>query len=91
MLTLLSLYWQDPSDDERVNAGAESWLKQSDAEAANRGLKNPWIYLNYAHSSQKPIDGYREANKAKLQEVSKKYDPSGVFQKNVPGGFKLFD
>jgi len=26
-----------------------------------------------------------------LKAVSKKYDPEGIFQKGVPGGFKLSD
>ncbi|KAI0006957.1 hypothetical protein F4779DRAFT_643667 [Xylariaceae sp. FL0662B] len=29
-------------------------------------------------------------NRQKLRDVSKKYDPDGLFQKGVPGGFKLF-
>lgn len=90
VLTLVNLHWNDAEDDDKVYAAAESWLKQSDEEAAKRGLKRPWIYLNYAHSSQRPIDGYGSANKKKLQDVSRKYDPNGLFQKSVIGGFKVF-
>jgi hypothetical protein len=25
-----------------------------------------------------------------LKEVARKYDPTGVFQRQVPGGFKLY-
>jgi hypothetical protein len=35
------------------------------------------------------IEGYGAANVAFLRDVSRKYDPLGVFQKLVPGGFKL--
>ena len=89
-LALINIHWNDAADDERVYAAAESWLKHSDEEASRKGLKNPWLYLNYAHSSQKPIDGYGLANKKKLQAVSKKYDPKSLFQRGVTGGFKVF-
>ena len=54
------------------------------------GLQRQWIYLNYANDDQDPIGSYGSANVAKLQAASKKYDPTGLFQTNVPGGFKLF-
>ncbi|KAF2875735.1 FAD binding domain protein [Massariosphaeria phaeospora] len=59
-------------------------------EAKARGVWNRWIYLNYADGWQGPIGSYGEANLRFLQEVSRKYDPKGVFQKQVPGGLKLF-
>jgi len=34
-------------------------------------------------------DGYGAANKAKLLSVSRKYDPLRVFQRLLPGGFKI--
>ena len=52
------------------------------------GLKD-FIYLNYADRNQDPLGGYGPANVAKLKAASKKYDPGQVFQKLVPGGFKL--
>ena len=45
--------------------------------------------MNYAWRGQMVIDGYGEDNKRFLKEVSEKYDPDGVFQKAVVGGFKL--
>jgi hypothetical protein len=35
------------------------------------------------------IAGYGEESVSKLRATSKKYDPEGLFQKAVPGGFKL--
>lgn len=55
------------------------------------GLQRKWIYLNYAERDQDPIGSYGSENVGKLQAASKKYDPTGLFQTNVPGGFKLFD
>jgi hypothetical protein len=57
--------------------------------AQTLGVDDPYLYLNYAASWQDPINSYGPASVANLQAVSRKYDPSGVFQKQVPGGFKL--
>ncbi|KAL4936970.1 hypothetical protein BDV06DRAFT_227390 [Aspergillus oleicola] len=46
-------------------------------------------YLNYCDGSQDPIARYGEENVKKMREVSAKVDPEGVFQKRVPGGFKI--
>ena len=53
------------------------------------GAYNTYLYLNYAASFQDPIAGYGNASVSMLQAVSKKYDPDQLFQKQVPGGFKL--
>lgn len=49
-----------------------------------------YIYQNYAAAEQKVFEGYGEENLESLRQVSKKYDPDGVFQKLQPGYFKLW-
>lgn len=90
VLVLLTTQWSDAIDDVRVNAMAKAFFAELDAEAQGRNLTNSWTYLNYAAPFQDPIGGYGAVNKAKLQKISKKYDPRGLFQTGVPGGFKLF-
>ncbi|KAI9790767.1 MAG: hypothetical protein M1833_001763 [Piccolia ochrophora] len=90
VLLLMSVFWTDEADDKKINAAARDFIDRCNDEAQRMGLLNDWIYLNYAAEWQKPIQGYGPANVAKLQQASRKYDPKGVFQKNVPGGFKLF-
>lgn len=46
-------------------------------------------YLNYCDGSQDPLATYGAANIRKMKEASAKYDPTGVFQNRVPGGFKI--
>jgi hypothetical protein len=87
---LLTVSWDSTADDARIEQHARDLFQQSEDEAKKLGLYNEYLYLNYAASWQDPISGYGAANKAKLQAVSKKYDPKGVFQNQVPGGFKLF-
>ncbi|KAI1129935.1 FAD-binding domain-containing protein [Nemania abortiva] len=48
-----------------------------------------FIYLNYADSDQSPLSTYGEANIKLMKEVAAKYDPSGVFQTLIPGGYKI--
>jgi len=51
--------------------------------------RSTFRYANYANYRQRPLDGYGRANRAFLGVVAKRYDPRGVFQRLVPGGFKL--
>ncbi|KAH9227569.1 hypothetical protein K456DRAFT_1927813 [Colletotrichum gloeosporioides 23] len=48
-----------------------------------------WRYLNYADPSQDPIKTYGDANINFIRSVASQYDPEGVFQKRIPGGFKI--
>lgn len=61
--------------------------------ATNIAKKNkqyfPFVYVNYAGSNQDPICGYGTKNVAYLKKIAQKYDPNGVFQTLLPGGFKL--
>lgn len=87
---LLTATWDNAADDARVNAAGKSLFDQAGARATALGVSNPYLYLNYAAPWQDPISGYGAAAKSALQAASKKYDPTGVFQQQVPGGFKLF-
>ncbi|KAI1815958.1 FAD-binding domain-containing protein [Poronia punctata] len=48
-----------------------------------------FIYLNYAGSEQDPLSTYGVSNVKLMKEVAAKYDPAGVFQKRVAGGYKI--
>lgn len=90
IITLIAATWDNPADDEAVESAAKSLLKQVEHEAKKRGVHHPFIYMNYAYAGQAVIEGYGPNNQRFLQRVSRKYDPHGVFQRQVPGGFKLF-
>ncbi|KAI4245568.1 MAG: hypothetical protein L6R40_002369 [Gallowayella cf. fulva] len=89
VLTLLTISWVSPTDDVAVTAAANTWLKAAKAASVKAGLSNEHVYLNYAAPGQDPIAGYGAANKAALRRVSRKYDLDQIFQKAVPGAFKL--
>ncbi|KAI8963633.1 FAD-binding domain-containing protein [Daldinia sp. FL1419] len=48
-----------------------------------------FLYLNYCDGSQDPFRTYGEENIKKMKAAAAKYDPTGVFQTRVPGGFKI--
>ncbi|KAI1247340.1 hypothetical protein MGN70_011228 [Eutypa lata] len=90
MSLLFLMYWKDQKDDDLILKTTEELVEQVDSDAAARGTAVPYKYLNYAFTGQDPIGSYGPENKKFLQAVSKKYDPEQLFQKAVPGGFKLF-
>lgn len=90
VLCLISGTWDSPENDAVIESTARGLNSQIIAAAKSNGLFNKWIYLNYAAKFQDPIGGYGPANQAKLRAVSRRYDPQALFQRHVPGGFKLF-
>ncbi|WXC56403.1 hypothetical protein SNK03_002339 [Fusarium graminearum] len=68
----------------------EAWVKELREFAATiEGGNLEWIYLNYADKSQNPLGSYGPENIRKMKDAAAKYDPNQVFQKLVPGGFKI--
>jgi hypothetical protein len=68
---------------------AHTWAEETKRVTESLGTADPFLYHNFAASCQKPFCGYGPDNVQFLQEVSEKYDPTGVFQTLVPGGFKV--
>jgi hypothetical protein len=57
------------------------------AESVGGGMN--FIYLNYAGSEQDPLSSYGTANVAFMKDVAARYDPAGIFQNRVRGGYKI--
>lgn len=66
-----------------------AWSAAIDAYATSIGANTPFRYLNYADPTQNPLKSYGSANVAFIKKVAAKYDPEGIFQSKVPGGFKI--
>ncbi|ETS73329.1 hypothetical protein PFICI_14934 [Pestalotiopsis fici W106-1] len=60
----------------------ESFTKQVDGHVGFR-------YLNYCDGSQDPLASAGAENIRKMKAAAARYDPNGVFQSRVPGGFKI--
>lgn len=86
---LLTIQWSQPSDDAAIKAAAQSLFSQAETFSKANGFYNPYLYLNYAAEWQDPLAGYGQDSLNFLKQVSRRYDPRQLFQKQVPGGFKL--
>jgi hypothetical protein len=84
-----AINWNEQQHDELVQATARSAIEQMEAFAAAKNTGHRWRYLNYCAEWQRPFQSYGEENLRFLQEVSRKYDPEGLFQRGCVGGFKL--
>lgn len=85
----LAVSWSNEADDTRILAAMRNIVNRSDTAANAAGLGNAYLYQNYAAAEQNVFGSYGAKNLAKLKAVSKKYDPTGVWQKLQPGYFKL--
>ena len=85
----ITVQWASASDDAAINKAVQSLVTQSTNLAKSRNLYNQFIYMNYALQSQDPISAYGVLNALSMNVVSRIYDPRQVFQRLVPGGFKL--
>ncbi|CCF44729.1 FAD binding domain-containing protein [Colletotrichum higginsianum] len=81
--------WEKAEDDETIYRAQKRIEDQINAASKERGLYNAYKYTNYASQFQDPFSGYGSASKARLLQIAKTYDPEGVFQMLVSGGFKL--
>lgn len=90
LVSVLALtWWKSKDDDKQIIDAFKGVLDTVDEDAASRGTSVPFKYMNYAYDFQNPIMSYGPENEQRLKDVSKKYDPESLFQKGVPGGFKL--
>ncbi|KAI0481794.1 hypothetical protein F4859DRAFT_476025 [Xylaria cf. heliscus] len=87
---LFLTFWENKEDDERIVSHLREALDEINRDAATRGTLIPFKYLNYAATFQDPIGSYGGINNERLQNASRKFDPDGLFQTGVPGGWKLF-
>lgn len=83
----------DPAAGEAVFAIAQSetYAMTAKIEALLQSLNGDlgFRYLNYADASQDPLGSYGAANIQHIRDMAAQYDPTGVFQKRIPGGFKI--
>ncbi|PYI03681.1 FAD-binding domain-containing protein [Aspergillus sclerotiicarbonarius CBS 121057] len=86
---VLATHWRNVEDDEMVLGLMKEVLGRIEDEAARRGTGERFKLMNYSFDFQDPVASYGLQSQLRLLEVSRKYDPSGMFQRAVPGGFKL--
>lgn len=90
-IVLLTSVWDDAADDAAQYAFAERFVARATQASADAGLAHPWLYVNYAYTSQEPFASYGDENHARLKAIQKAVDPRGVFSSQglSKGYFKL--
>jgi hypothetical protein len=81
--------WQGAEQDALFQTAGADLVNRIRDYAESIGVGNPYLYLDYADITQDPLASYGTENVEKMKAAAKKYDPFGVFQKLVPGGFKI--
>lgn len=85
--TAVAVRWQDEKDrpdmTKRMN-DMTSWLTDN---ACSSGLDLPNLFANDAHADQNVMASYGRESLVNLKAVSRKYDPSQVFQRLQANGW----
>lgn len=83
---------EKPEQEKIAYPKLQAWVQavREYASSIENGLL-PWVYMNYADKSQKPLASYGVENIERLKSAASKYDPGKVFQELCPGGFKISD
>lgn len=79
----------DRSEREWQAVLVRKLIADAEKESRNLGTYHPYVYLNHAAEWQDPIEGYESDNWRLLNDTSRVYVPKGIFQRLVPGGFKI--
>lgn len=87
---LFSALWPNSSSSDSIYQKGRDTFAAIEKVAERKGVLRKFEYLNYAGPHQSPLASYGAESLNFLRQVSKKYDPTGVFQHKVPGGFKLW-
>ncbi|KAI5296625.1 hypothetical protein KEM52_005576 [Ascosphaera acerosa] len=82
--------WQGAEYDDIVNSWVEETTYKINNATQKVGLYDAFNYMGDAAGFQNIYDGFSLENKNRLQQIARRYDPHGTFQKLMPGGFKLF-
>jgi hypothetical protein len=83
------LSWSEAKDDALfINLGV-MLTDGIQKFAESKGTAIDYLYLNYADKDQNPLASYGAEKVRFMKDVAKKYDPFGVYQNLLPGGFKI--
>jgi hypothetical protein len=89
LIVLLNPTWNSAQDDDRITQGVETLLEKCKQIADGKSALHRYVFTNYAYCKENVFAGYGQESLERLIKTSKKFDPDGIFQTAVPGGFKL--
>jgi hypothetical protein len=85
LIVIISIYWHEADQTDRFNSVIQDAMKKIEKTAEEQHALHPFKYSNYAAWWQDPPKSWGENAMSTLKEVSRKYDPNGLFQKQVVG------
>lgn len=83
--------WKNEKDDDKVRQWTERVTEEINHLAKSEGKLDKFVYVNDANERQDSYATLSPENFERMREISKKYDPDGVFQKLREGGPKLWE
>jgi hypothetical protein len=83
------LLWSEAKDDELFISLGKMLTDGIQKFTTGKGTRVEYLYLNYADKDQDPLSAYGADKVSFMKKVAKKYDPFGVYQRLLPGGFKI--
>lgn len=89
LLWLCAVSVKTPEHESIVHRKASAMTKALEDYAKSISATASWIYVNYADPSQDALKSYGPDNLEFIRDVAAKYDPTGVFQRMVPGSFRV--
>jgi hypothetical protein len=87
LINNLNMRWDREEDDELVLSVNRRIVEKVEEAARRTGMGVEYLYMNYASEEQDVLRSYGDSEK--LRNVAGKYDPARVFQRLMPGYFKL--
>ncbi|KAK6337833.1 hypothetical protein TWF696_001312 [Orbilia brochopaga] len=85
----LTHQWTDASKDNLIINTLNAFVEECITCTKKMKVDHGFFYLNYASKNKDPLLGYGDASVSRMKAACKKYDPYGIFQISVPGGFKV--
>lgn len=86
---VLDAGWWDASGDDKMRVATQRIRDRIERAAREEGEHVEYLFMNDASHDQDVIKHYGPENVRRLKHVQRKYDPSLIFQRLVPGGWKL--
>ena len=76
----LNMHWTSEQDTRRMRSLMVTLLYWFNKAAKSDGQDHPYVFLNHAFETQKPLLGYGRQAWRRLHQTRKAVDPDGVFQ-----------
>ncbi|KAI0967591.1 hypothetical protein F4678DRAFT_482939 [Xylaria arbuscula] len=89
VLIRITIWWNDPEDDEKVLGILKGALHMIEDGARRSGHGRRYRCMSYSADFQRPLHSYPHDEVDELRNMSLAYDPVGLFQVGVPGGWKI--